>query len=507
MPDENEIRTAQNGDPTLKILIEHLTGGTTPSFKSEGVKDFRSIWRRLYMENNILMKKSPNSVNHGVVVAPESKVSQILAHVHDGPSGCHYGISKCYYKLINRYYFPKLAVRLSGYIDRCEQCLKRKMPKRPPRPEIQPIVVDHLSIGSLISYDFKGPLPMSSKSTLYQCNNRFALVIIDHSTRYALAYPTPTMESGVIAEIILNHWIPRFGVPSMIISDRAKSFSGAVIRAIYKALQIEVSLTASYNPAANGLCEQVNRNISSLMRVLLNNDVENWPSKLNVVFSAYNSFPQTSTGYSPNYLVYGRELIEPLDTLLQHTGVEGAKANRAVNELEQRLRLRRQALEMLQAKFNKANEKVRVESAELADAPTFILGERVGFQAPAKGGKLLKAFETNHEIVKIISKSTYVIRSLESGFERVVNVRKLRKIKGQTVIPTAQAKDGISYVINSDSSSNDEAEDDICADSGGNDGWKKNPGDTLNSETDTGDSWGKRLRDRGKMKKPDRLQM
>jgi len=53
----------------------------------------------------------------------------------------------------------------------------------------------------------------------------------------------------------------------------------------------------------------------------------------------------------------------------------------------------------------------------------------------------------------------------------------------------------------------DEAEDDICADSGGNDGWKKNPGDTLNSETDTGDSWGKRLRDRGKMKKPDRLQM
>ena len=177
-------------------------------------------------------------------------------------------------------------------------------------------------------------------------------MIIDHASRYVIAYPTPTMEARCVSEIMLGSWIPRFGVPSVIISDRAKTFSGYVLRSIYKALQIEVRLTAAYNPMANGMCEQVNRNISSLLRVMLDDNVEDWPNKLNTLFSAYNASPQTSTGYSPNFIIYGRELIEPLDILLQTSGIRGVKENRVVDELQNRLHLRRKALEHLQAKFD-----------------------------------------------------------------------------------------------------------------------------------------------------------
>ena len=263
-----------------------------------------------------------------------------------------------------RYYFPKMVTKLSDYIESCEMCLKRKMPKVEPCPGIQPIEVDHLDIGGCISYDFKGPLPVSNKSALYQCNNRYVLVIIDHATRYVMALPTPTMEAGVVAEIILSFWIPRFGIPRTIISDLAKTFAGKVLRTIYEALQIDINLTASYNPNANGLCEQVNRNISSLLRVMMDEGIEEWPKKLNVLFSAYNASPQTSTGYSPNYLIYGRELIEPLDTFIQHSNGKGTKERRVLAELEQRLRLRRKALEVLQLKFEEINEKVRIKSAE-----------------------------------------------------------------------------------------------------------------------------------------------
>ena len=411
--DENDIKNEQSNDKNLKSLMNHLTNGTTPSFKEEGLQDYRMVYKQLCVEDGILKKKSPNGK---VVVVPENKVREVMYHVHDGPAAAHYGISKSYYKLVARYYFPKLATRLSDYISTCEGCLKRKMPKREPRPELQPIDIDYLSIGSVVSYDFKGPLPLASKTTLYQSPNRYILVIIEHASRYVIAYPTPTMEARCVSEIMLGSWIPRFGVPSVIISDRAKTFSGYVLRSIYKALQIEVRLTAAYNPMANGMCEQVNRNISSLLRVMLDDNVEDWPNKLNTLFSAYNASPQTSTGYSPNFIIYGRELIEPLDILLQTSGIRGVKENRVVDELQNRLHLRRKALEHLQTKFEEVNEKVRLKTRISADAPTYQVGERVGFRPPIQGNKIKKSYELHHVVIKVHTPTTYVIKNMHNGF-------------------------------------------------------------------------------------------
>ena len=275
------------------------------------------------------------------------------------------------------------------------------------------------------------------------------------------------------------------------------------MKTIYKALQVEVNFTATYNPNANGLCEQVNRNISLLIRMMLDEEVDNWPMKLNILFSAYNASPQTSTGYSPNYLVYGRELIEPLDTLLYRDGVIGAKQMDILGELERRTALRRKALDLLSIQYEEKYNKVMEKMENNDTVEKFEVGEQVGFKLPGKGGKLARSYEINHVVVKVIGPTSYVIRNTDSGFERIVNVRKMRKLgfhrKNENV------NNGDTVATHSGFSDDDEEEDaDGKMERENEDG---DEDDELSKHALNGQRWKGRLRKKELLKQPERLKV
>ena len=90
------------------------------------------------------MKKRSNG---DTIVVPEGKIPVVLKHAHGGPLSSHFGISKCYFKLVEKYYFPNMVPRLAEFINDCTHCLKQKMPKSVPKPVIRPIEVDHSDIG------------------------------------------------------------------------------------------------------------------------------------------------------------------------------------------------------------------------------------------------------------------------------------------------------------------------------------------------------------------------
>ena len=518
-PGADDLKEAQRADSTLKLIIELLKNNEAPNFKDERLRPYRSVWRKLVVDDEILLKRSEGEA---VVVVPESKVNEILGHIHGNLFASHYGISKSYFKIRKKFYFVNMIARLTDFIESCTACQKRKMPKNPPKPELYPIEVDTRDIGGVISYDFKGPLPPSRKSALYQTNNRYVLVIIDHATKFAHAVATPTMEASLVADIILSQWIPRFGVPRVVISDRARSFTGKIMSTIYKALQVEMCLTASYNPNCNGLVEQMNRSISSLLMILIEDDVSEWPKKLPMVFSAYNASIQSTTGYSPNYLVYARDLIEPIDLILRKDGISGEKQTRTFMELEDRLALRRRALELLQLKQNQRNDKVREETLNKAKVDRFEIGDIVGFRAPPKPNKLFKSYEIHHKVVKILSPVTYIIKNTKTGFERTVNVRKLRRLKVRKgeIIPCETNDPGCSESSQSDENDDEEPrvevtqkdamEESVTCDQEATEKREetrsaRSTEKDVSSGTEIVVEWSRRLRKRDLLKKPDRL--
>ena len=68
----------------------------------------------------------------------------------------------------------------------------------------------------LITY-IVGPLP-SSQGTSY------LFTIVDHFTRWPEAIPMADATAVSCARALLENWVPRFGVPTDIVSDRGRQF-------------------------------------------------------------------------------------------------------------------------------------------------------------------------------------------------------------------------------------------------------------------------------------------
>ncbi|XP_073947028.1 uncharacterized protein [Choristoneura fumiferana] len=77
-------------------------------------------------------------------------------------------------------------------------------------------------------------------------------------------------------------------------------------------LGIDQILTPFYHPEANPI-ERKNRDLKPQLAILVGQDHATWDSHLAAVRYAMNSAITASTGFSPAYLTFGRELRAPSD--------------------------------------------------------------------------------------------------------------------------------------------------------------------------------------------------
>nr|XP_034304729.1 uncharacterized protein LOC117682052 [Crassostrea gigas] len=80
-----------------------------------------------------------------------------------------------------------------------------------------------------------------------------------------------------------------------------------------KVLNIKKTRTRPYHPQCDGLVERFNKTLITMLRSLVDEHQSDWDELLPYVLIAYRSVEQESTGFSPNYLMLGREVRTPLD--------------------------------------------------------------------------------------------------------------------------------------------------------------------------------------------------
>ena len=77
------------------------------------------------------------------------------------------------------------------------------------------------------------------------------------------------------------------------------------------------TITKHYTTETNGQCEGMNQIISGMLRTLEESQKSHWKNSLNHLVHAYNCTQNSSTGFSPYYLLFGREPCLPIDLVLQ----------------------------------------------------------------------------------------------------------------------------------------------------------------------------------------------
>ena len=119
-----------------------------------------------------------------------------------------------------------------------------------------------------------------------------------------------------MAEHIVRGWIKHHGCPRELHSDQGRQF---VFREICKLLEINKSQITPLHPSSDGLVERMNRTVKNMLSKFVCADQKDWDTHIDFIVMAYNTTPQESTGESPHRLVYGEEMLMPLDIMTENT--------------------------------------------------------------------------------------------------------------------------------------------------------------------------------------------
>lgn len=103
----------------------------------------------------------------------------------------------------------------------------------------------------------------------------------------------------------------RYGVPYSLRTDNGPQFISEEFEAFLKEYNIEHRTTPPLWPQANGEVERQNRTLMKALRVA-HTEQRDWRKEVNKFLMAYRSTPQASTGATPYYLMFGREMRSKL---------------------------------------------------------------------------------------------------------------------------------------------------------------------------------------------------
>ena len=212
-------------------------------------------------------------------------------------------------ELLNRLvYWPKMPQQVKEFCQTCHFCqIHSKKYTAAPLPQ-----------GSLncyypfqrIALDFVGPMPATAQG------NKHLLVVIDHFTKYTMVFPTKEQTSETVAKILFQRVFSVFGTPETVLADNASDFISKAMQQMYDTLGIGALHSTTYHPQGNSVVERVNQTLKNMLAKYVSELKLDWDDLVPAVTLAYNQTTHSSTGYSPFFLLFGRDNRTPLDLLL-----------------------------------------------------------------------------------------------------------------------------------------------------------------------------------------------
>ena len=161
----------------------------------------------------------------------------------------------------------------------------------------------------IVAVDIVGPFPESEEG------NRYILVASDYFTRWMEAYAIKNQEAKTVARKLTDEFFFRFGPPEQLHSDQGRSFESDVVAEMCRLLGVVKTRTTPYHPQSDGLVERLNRTLLQMLATAVEDKAMNWDSHLRRLCIAYNSSIQPTTGYTPFYLMFGRQVRMPVDIM------------------------------------------------------------------------------------------------------------------------------------------------------------------------------------------------
>ena len=151
--------------------------------------------------------------------------------------------------------------------------------------------------------------------------------------------PLPSQTAEVTAQAVVNDFFSRFGYPFQILSDQGRNFENKLFSALCDAMQIHKTKTTPYRPSTNGQVERFNRTLMDAVRCFVDGNQKNWDLHLAQIAGALRSSVNRSTGFTPNKMMLGREINQPVDLLFPMKSPSDVSPDQYVAKLQNSIKL------------------------------------------------------------------------------------------------------------------------------------------------------------------------
>ena len=310
----SELSKIQQEDDSLEAIRQAARGGVSTAGRGFFEKD-----------GLIYRKWTPPGQDDGEMtidqlVLPSPCRKAVLQLAHAIPLAGHMGRKKTAQRILRRFYWPNVFKDAAEFCETCQQCQKTAPGKKTIAPLVPlPIIEEPFQ---RIAMDLVGPLPRS------RSGNKYILVICDYATRYPEAIPLRSIDAEHIAEELIKVF-SRVGVPKEILTDQGSNFTSQLLAEVYRLLHIQPIKTSPYHPQTDGLVERFNQTLKAMLRKTVLDEGKDWDKWVPYLLFAYREVPQSSTGFSPFELVYGRQVRGPLD-ILKETWERSNKSSESI---------------------------------------------------------------------------------------------------------------------------------------------------------------------------------
>ena len=318
------------------------------------------------------------------ICIPSSLEKEIFQLAHD--ANAHAGIHRCYSRVVDTIFIPRLSGKLRRYIQHCPSCQLSQTKRHRPYGELMPITSPPQPFHT-IAMDFIVGLPGEWNMILTVTDkfSRRVMVILGKDTWSASQWANALMDRLLQAD---------WGMPAAIISDRDTKFLSEMWQTFFGRMGTAILASTAYHPQTDGSSERTNQTIEIAIRFLVTNYPDlNIARALPSLQAQMNNSANAATGLSPNEIIYGFKVREALTTL---------SADQAVDLPAQRLEYQREAADA--TAFANAKAKIYYDARHtplLLNAGDYAyLRLNHGYRLPSKPNKKLSQQRCGPFLVK-----------------------------------------------------------------------------------------------------------
>ncbi|UYV78461.1 hypothetical protein LAZ67_16001479 [Cordylochernes scorpioides] len=396
----SDISKEQEKDPYITGIIKEI------SQPSPAKKD-----NKFQVVNGILYRKNYDPTGLPLLlVIPRHLRMEILGDLHDAPTAGHLGFVKTYDRIRRRFFWPGMYRSVRKYVGHCQDCQRRKSVPQLPPGYLRPIPPPDRPFQK-VGIDLLGRFPIS------QGKKKWIVVCTDYLTKYAVTQSLGSGEAQEIAKFLLEEVILKHGAPRKIVMDRGRNFQSRLIQELTKNCHIKKKTTTAYYPQTNGLTERLNRTIADMLSMYMDLDKKNWDEMLPFITFAYNTARQESTGFTPFFLVHGREAETTLDTIFPYSSAsEGEEFIQLVASRAE------EARQIARHHIFKAQETNKLNYDARHKGKVYQPGDLVWIFTPIRrvglSEKLLRRYFGPYKVIKKISDVTYEVEAFGKSDKR-----------------------------------------------------------------------------------------